>query len=384
MVFGFTQGPHRRIIRVVWGSGGLVAGGAGYANVPGGVQVALGLSAGSGSIRVKLPSSALLTSFGSDDGVVNACAIDRKGNYLLGELVHDATDVPLARVGRLLNKYSPTGTLLWNAIDPESGVLIDTQLDPVGIGTDSQNNVYVTWTKGGSEALVAKLSEDGALLWTQTVASGTGTGALGLMARPSGGCVVSFGSGADRIVRAYSATGLAGWEYASGGPLSQKSSDDYVLVVSGGDTVTRLNAQTGAAGPSITRERIGFCDLGKDTVDGEVVDRIFITTSVDSGDTFDFSLEKLSIDGALLGSTSLGSEEQDGVGRFAHSALVTPRDIAAVIWVEHEEVDHQDIHTYFLRGYDQQTLALRWQIPWGSITGTTPPFGQIECLGRLP
>lgn len=371
-----------------WG-GGMVAGGSGYANVPDGAQVALGLSAGSGSIRVRLPSSGLLTSFGGNDGAVSACAIDRKSNYILGEIVHDATDTPPARVGNLLNKYNPSGALLWSAISPESGLYVETLLNPFGIGTDTENNVYVTWQKGGSEVFVAKFSEDGALLWMETVVSGVGSSSHGLMARPSGGCIVAFSSGTDHIVRSYSTTGAAGWEHTASGfafglALSQKSSNDYVLVVSGGDTVTRLNAQTGVAGPSITREAIGFCDLGKDIVDGDVVDRIFITTSADNGDTVDFMLEKFSIDGASLGSASLGSEEQDGVGRFAHSALVTPRDIAALIWVEHEEVEDQDVHTYFLRGYDQQTLALRWQIPWGSITGITPPFGQIECVGRAP
>jgi hypothetical protein len=209
---------------VLWTAGGLSAGldSAGNAarvasDTSGNLAVVSGPSAGrdmavtsytaSGQVRWRSTVTPALGTF-AGDWVVAA----PNGDFVVIGHNQDSHGRPIASV---MLRYASNGTLLWQ-VDFSSGFFPAV----ARLVVDAAGNAYVAWSAVGSGFLVQKYSPTGALLWSQGDSTGGGFAiASSLALSPDGADVAVSGSisgGATWITAVYNAmTGVRRWQVAA-------------------------------------------------------------------------------------------------------------------------------------------------------------------------
>jgi len=152
-------------------------------------------------------------------GSANGVTVDANGNsYIAGS----------NNFGAFLEKFSSSGTLLWNKTwgSSEDG--------GTGVAVDRNGNVFLagdTWslgTGGYDKAFLAKYTAGGTMLWNRTWGGSKMSAAHGIAATKNGeayivGSTNSFGAGGfDAFIVKYSASGMQLWNRTWGG-----SGNDY-------------------------------------------------------------------------------------------------------------------------------------------------------------
>lgn len=387
--------PIQDIVNVKWRTDnriGLVAGGAGYQNSI--EESAATFAYRTGNATATFVGTGRSGFFGAPhQPFVTAACVDNKGAVITGEMVSDPTDIfgHTTVPGFMLSKFSSSGgSPAWSAIPPTAGAYSDTVLQVIGVAADRANSIYVLWTQGTNSGatqsvLLSKFSSGGGELWRKSLVSGPYNGG-GLIAVPSGGCVVAYSTDSVYTLVRYDTNGATVWSAGGAGTLprgnctSKKPSESYFAFIGvGGTSAIVINVVTGAILATVTGTSFRGCDIG-----GKGDEEALFLVDETGSSPKTYTLKKFSLAGASLASVSVGdSDTGGGVGALGEfSPLVCSGNMVAVEWAD-RNIDGSFL-TYSVFGYNQSNLGSIWTKTWGTINDIFPPFGQVHCLGRGP
>jgi hypothetical protein len=366
---------------VSWEGEGLLAGGDEYKNIAGG-PCGISLSPTSGAVLVQFAFPKEPIHFHGD--VVMHMAMDSADALYATVSAVNATDVfPPVSSFSLLRKFSAEGTALWSAIPPITGPFASSIQTPLGVGTDTDRNVYVHWIigQGSVSQRLAKYTEDGASVWNKTVGDTSYSSNCGLVVTPGGIAVIAtpLGGGSGGL-KAYAPGGAALWTKIT--PLimfmSAKSSDTVMAAISQAANATYIiDPQTGATIRTISTPGAWGVDISADE------SFVYVAQAEEA-----YMINKYDVaTGAKVGSAVVCSADGANDIRTLASGqyVVAPGDIVAVAFKidDAAELARRD---FYIRGFSQDDMALLWTTHYGGYTetegGTTGPFGELNGLGR--